>query len=856
MMTIRQKIYQYFATSPSLRVLFVFDGLGLLKDDMEKDTTAWEEGYVYHVFTGDWFTTKVMLATEWADKKVVLLFDGKYGEPNRNNQESCRNFPLMSVLEANIVFHEQDEAAFMDQRHIPPAYAGFVRRHISELLRDKFNRILSPFYGTPSFSFDVAYRGIISAYMDSTALMEWHQIIARLIIMCVNAPQKAGSFFKRLTGNNNLAKSDIATCLNDKLLELCGQTFAANTEHKMRAVAESLKYNAITQKLGVDAADPYKALKLGNIAQVQAVANLLNAIRDNERLEAQFEPAFEALGANIREKVIVDIYGADADYAYWSEEMCRLVVARVVENALMSNPAYVIERLSFIQKYIAAGSVLMKKVCFLLVTARYYGTRNGIGSLRLKTPDCYVQRYISEFYLLDQYYRQAVGAFTALGMGEVSSKIEEIKKGLDQNYATIACNLNLEWIRFLEEKGAGLGSVTGIQRQGDFYVNHIKPLHNKVAVIVCDALRYELAEELIRQLQGMKHVASLMPALAMLPSETKYCKPSLLPHKTLRCTGDDLEVDGKVLDNTPSRTAQLQKYNDKGVCIDYRALLNLDARKERRNVFKNQLVYIFHNTLDEMGHNCSAKTFTSACKDTLEELRQLVGYIHDTGNVTDVFIISDHGFLFNDQVFEQKDKQRVEDVCVESKSRYYITTSGKSRQGITKFPLSKVSSMDGDYYVGVPIGTNRLAAPSGGYEFAHGGASLQELVIPVIYSKYKRENEKEKVGVEVLESTLHIVSSRLKVHLVQKEAVDMERMERKIKCGLYRDNVPACTPQELTLDYTDNEPRLRTVELDFLLSTGGDGGILQFKVFDKDDEHNALVSINVINNTLIEQDDF
>ncbi len=857
MKTIKEKIYDYFTNNPQLRVLFVFDGLGLLQKDIDEDPTEWPDGYVYCPFAGDWFTTKIRLTKEWADKKVVLLFDGKVGEPNRTDQEACRAFPLMSVMEANMVFREEDEAAFMDQHQIPSEYADFVRRHINELQRDKFDNLLAPHYGRPTFSFDLAHRAMISAYMDSSQLLEWYQIIARLIIQTVNAPTRVDAFFSRLSNRNNkISAQDIGEALNAKLMELSGKQVNFNSELKMQAVAESLKYNAITQKLGVDANDPYKDLKLNSLAQTQAISSLLGAINDNSRLQAQFATAFESLTSNIREDTLISVYGPDADYSYWSEAMCRPIVAHVVSSSLQSNPNYVIERLTAIKQYVSEGSLLLKKIEFSLIVARYYERRNAVGSLRLNTPDLYVAQYTSALYGLDLYYRQAIAAYTELGMDERTPKLEEIKTMLNQNYAAISNEMNLEWVRCLEEFGCGLRSLTDIQRQQDFYSNLIKGHKNKVVVIVSDALRYELAAELIQLLQGKKHMASLMPALAMLPTETKYCKPALLPHNNLHFDDNDLKVDGKVLTATSDRTNQLSSYEKEALCINYKDLYKLDKRTDRREIFKHPLVYVFHNTIDDIGHDNSAKTFSSACKDALDDLKQLVLYLHDFANVTDVFITADHGFLYNDQVFEEKDKQKVEEEFLESKTRYYITASDVKKQGIAKFALPTVSGMEEDLYVAVPLGTNRLAAPAGGYEFAHGGASLQELVIPIIYSKYKEKNKKEKVNVELLESTLHIVSSRLKVHLVQKEAVDMEHMERKVVCGLYRDNVPVCDTCERKLNFTDADPRMRTVELDFTLSLSDSGSILQFKVFDENDLHNPLISTNVINNTLIEQDDF
>ena len=179
MMSIRDKIYNYFDSTADLRVLFVFDAMGMLRNEIESIDEPWKDGYVYKVFEGDWFSTKVRLATEWQDKRVILVFNQQ--EPVE--LESCLNFPLMSVLKANMVFHEEDAVAFMQQRGISMEYADFFKRHITELLRDKFNNVLSPYYNTKTFSFDVAHRGILSVYLGSDKLLEWYQLLARIIIL-------------------------------------------------------------------------------------------------------------------------------------------------------------------------------------------------------------------------------------------------------------------------------------------------------------------------------------------------------------------------------------------------------------------------------------------------------------------------------------------------------------------------------------------------------------------------------------------------------------------------------------------------------------------------------------------------
>ena len=157
-MTIKEKDIQLFCCQQRPARIVRVRRMGMLQNDIEEDATPWPDDYVYQVFAGDWFTTKIRLAGEWADKKVVLVF--KQVEPT--TQEACLSFPLMSALQANMVFHEEDAIAFMQQRGIPMQYADFFQRHISEVLRDRFNKVLSPYYHSNVFNLDYAHRGILS----------------------------------------------------------------------------------------------------------------------------------------------------------------------------------------------------------------------------------------------------------------------------------------------------------------------------------------------------------------------------------------------------------------------------------------------------------------------------------------------------------------------------------------------------------------------------------------------------------------------------------------------------------------------------------------------------------------------
>jgi hypothetical protein len=149
-----------------------------------------------------------------------------------------------------------------------------------------------------------------------------------------------------------------------------------------------------------------------------------------------------------------------------------------------------------------------------------------------------------------------------------------------------------------------------------------------------------------------------------------------------------------------------------------------------------------------------------------------------------------------------------------------------------------------------------MAAP-GGYQFAHGGASLQELLIPMMFTTFKRKDTKEKVGVSVLEANLRMTSSRLKFTVIQSEAISEDLQERTVQCAVFVGNDQVTAWKDVTLNSSDEENvnnRLTRVEL--MLNVQTDANLMELRIYDKDDDSklNPLVKKAVINKTLIEQD--
>lgn len=854
MNVLQKKIYDYFDRDAELKVLFIFEDSinDILIEELE--SAEWKTGYRYVDFKGDWFTTKYLLDNDWQDDKVVI-YCHQFSPLQQKSLQS--SFPLMDVLAANMEYHSQDYAAFIQQYGLPTndgQLVRFVERNVISLQSDKMLRFFMPYYQDGSITYDIMVRGCISSFMGAHNVLDWDSIILKVLLYgreCESGKQR--DFYVRLRGCK-----DAQEALGRHFTDIFGVSFNDNSKEKVAQIVKVFKYNAIVQNLAPIAADNYKQTRIADSVALQHMNRILELALSKEKTTEAITELFNELGSEVRDADIIRWYGIDANYYYLPQALCVPIIKTLLEEKIETEPAEVINRIEELMLKHSDNSMMTAVMDYAVTVARLYEKALTLGSLTLNTADEYVMKYESDYSSIDQYYRLTNETYFGIDPTcELFDAVQKVKRGLDQNYSKLCNQINIEWTRCLKETG-GMDEVH-LLRQYNFFDERIKPIQKKVAVIVSDALRYEVAQELIGELAKFKHIASLKPAIAMLPSETKYCKPSLLPHRELKLYGkgeeQDMAVDNHILDTTQKRSEHLQGYRDGAVCVPFETVAEYNQEKNRE-IFKHPLVYIFHDVIDKTGHDGNAKQIVNSCREAINDLKNMIPKIHASYNVTEVYITSDHGFLFNDIIFADKDKHKIEEDCLERSTRYYLTKSKDEVSGVVKFPLSEVSGMVNveDVMVAVPMGTNRFAAPSGGYMFTHGGAALQELIIPVLTSRQERDDNKQPVGVMILDRRLSMQASRLRFKMLQTEAVSMDMKERQIRVALYHNDVPVTPVKDIILDKTDPSLDNRKIQVDLTLNMNVDAKVLQLKVFDATDELNPIIKENVTNNTLIEND--
>ena len=853
MMTETEKIYSYFERNSSLRVLFIFDDRMLA--DTLKDVD-WGPDYHYEVFNGSWFKTKYNIYHEWADKKVILLFPGKITP--MGNPSEMKKFPLLDVLVANMEYKPTSHEQFMQEYGIPMQFAEYVAKHVAKLDQVQVKKVLQSYYNAEAFNTDVANRGLLSVALGQDHLLDWIEIIVRTVI--ISDTNKCDSFFRNLQKDN-----DVANAFDNKLKSVFGTGIAYNKELRMQDVVEVLKYNTVTQTIAVDSHDPYKSLKIADAEKLVLANSIMDYALNNTKLSEPFVAALAKMGNRVHEEEIIRIYGIEADYHYMGKAMTYPIIKAILTKILPEDADAALTKISQLMTRISFDREDTKKILdYIEMVASLNLSLKVLSNQSYGCIEDFIARYSEELYKSDMYYRLSLEAFSKVKCSdsELEDMLKAVKDRFDADYIYQTNVINRKWIETLKQNG-GFQTIKTQYLQQNFYQDFVAMSTGKTVVIMIDALRYELAKELMLNLAKDHNTADIYPSLAMVPTETKYCMSALLPHSSISFDINGIEVDGKIVNGLEPRSKYLSDHVANAEVLDFEKVMKFKDDDGRQYFTKQRpLTYILHKAVDDLCHPYpSAENVTSTCRTAIENVRTLVRKLHNSWYVNKVIITSDHGFVYNDIKIEGPNLESVEDDIYEKQkgSRYYLTASDKVSDKIAKFPLNQVSAFQEELKVGIPYGTMRLSGHSG-YNFAHGGASLQEVIIPVIVSSMVKDPNVPMVGVNLFERSLSVVSSMLKFNLIQSEPVTMDHRERNIMCALYDNDKLVSDTINMTLSSSEELPAKR-IEPVMLRVSNAKSALLKLKIFNVDkgknvDYLNPLIVADVTNNTLIERDEF
>ena len=357
-----------------------------------------------------------------------------------------------------------------------------------------------------------------------------------------------------------------------------------------------------------------------------------------------------------------------------------------------------------------------------------------------------VQRYSSNWYQIDQLHRKFTYHVRMSGQASLMGSLtEQIENLYSNNYLL---KLGDRFQAFVD--AASKWEAFPVHKQKDFFEHWVRPFlrkDNKVCVIISDAMRYEIGDELLSLIrQEDRYSAELEPALSMLPSYTQLGMAALLPNKTLAIADNEtgtVLVDGQSSQGTANRIKILgQAISQRATACKVDELMAMKGDDCRALVRDHDVLYVYHNRIDATGDKReSEERVFEAVEETLQELIRLIKKLTNA-NASNLLVTSDHGFIYQNRAIGESDFSGVDaegDQILFRDRRFVLGKGLAEASSLHRFSPEQLG-LAGEVEVQIPRSINRLRLKGSGSRFVHGGASLQEVVIPVLKVNKKRQS--------------------------------------------------------------------------------------------------------------------
>lgn len=437
--------------------------------------------------------------------------------------------------------------------------------------------------------------------------------------------------------------------------------------------------------------------------------------------------------------------------------------------------------------------------------------------------------YASNLYEIDLLYRKFIWSYRKTSQNKILADLANKVEKIYSNDWLLIYNNN--WQNVIDSLPSW--STENATSQKHFYNAHVKPVIDKkqrLFVIISDALRYECGAELAKKLQSEnRYEASIGHMVASLPSYTQLGMASLLPHKELSFQeGSDLVlIDGMSTSGIQGRSKILETNSEaRATAIKAEDFMKMNSAKEGRDFVKQyDLIYIYHNRIDKTGDDKTTeeKVFEAVeeefvfLMDMLKKINNMNGY--------NMIITSDHGFIYQHNELAESDfSESHHKGEIWKENRRFILGKNVVNDSATKAFKSEELEIKSGVDVLIPKSINRLRVKGAGSRFIHGGASLQEIVIPLLKITKTRQDTTTQVDIDIIKSTDKITTNILAVSFIQTNSVSDQVLPRSIRAVIRAEDGEDLSDQfKYIFDIDEGSERQREVKHRFQLSSKASG---------------------------------
>lgn len=349
-------------------------------------------------------------------------------------------------------------------------------------------------------------------------------------------------------------------------------------------------------------------------------------------------------------------------------------------------------------------------------------------------PEKWVDRYTNDqdgdrgWYRLDQAQRELETLLAAIDDDDLDERaVSAIRAVYDRVARKMAEG-------FIKVYSGNDWTIPGVVRQTTIWSEFVAKQRKPVAFIIVDAMRYEIGAELAARLEKLGEV-KLQPAVAALPSITPVGMAALLPGASSSFSVVDqrgklgAEIDGSFLHNREGRLSYLEARVPGMVSARLGDVVSWSPTTKKK-LTGAQVVVVLSSEIDGAGEGIDNRYARSVMGGVVSDVARALQKLASIG-VENAVITADHGHLFFGA--EREESMRLDapgGAQVELHRRCWIGRGGATPPGSVRVAGSKLG-YSSDLDVVLPTSVSVFKA-GGGLAYHHGGASMQELIIPLL----------------------------------------------------------------------------------------------------------------------------
>jgi uncharacterized protein (TIGR02687 family) len=598
--------------------------------------------------------------------------------------------------------------------------------------------------------------------------------------------------------------------------KLCEQQFGyTDPKPTLEKLMVTMFVTSTARQLGCDVPQGWKSFvsyKSGNI--IAFLDNLMNSVLYSGRFDELSKHVGDGLNvmmsfAGMQPEALTDVdtfITADQVLVKWIVErltaedtgakLDRITIPELCEKRM---------KMHFGNKTKKTYQLLLS--AYHLISAANYHCPDGFKKI--------IKQYQESDYKIDQEYRKF---YYSLDQLEDTGAFEGLRTLVENIYTNeFLGKIMPKWNEGIQEPGA----FQEIPLQRNFYSRYVRNAKERTVVIISDAMRYEVGQELFkRMMDDPKCTAKLETQLSVLPSYTRLGMASLLPHNTLTMT-DDFRVlaDDVLCDNLAGRQTVLQKHQANGVCVQFDDIKGL-KKNELRDIFTGmQVVYVYHNQIDARGDkaNTEDEVFV-ACEEAIQEIVDLIRKISTNANTYRFLITSDHGFIYKRDKLSESDKiGTISDKNAFINRRFVVAPEAVINEGVQNMSMGRILGNEDQKVVSFPVSSNVFKVSGGGQNFVHGGSSPQEMLVPVLDIKMERGHMETRPAQIALVSIVQKITNLITtMDFIQSDAVSDTVKKTTYKMYfISEDNEKISNENTYIADNRDADPQKRIFRMRF-----------------------------------------